>query len=95
VGDHQRLQSRIPDHVPAPVLRCAVRLYPSPGSAAISYEISFPAGHPANYLTVIYHRDIGFPFPPAYRHSHDSRYGKGKWSDGGPPHIRWRREGEL
>ena len=27
-----------------------------------------PADQLANYLTVIYHRDIGFPFPAAYRH---------------------------
>ena len=46
----------------------------------------FPA-HPAGYLTVIYHRDIGLPLPPAHRRSHGSRYGKGKWSHGGPPDL--------
>jgi hypothetical protein len=47
------------------------RMFPA---VAIFCEISFPRSS-ANYLTVIYHRDIGFPFTPAYRHvTRFSRY---------------------
>ena len=39
---------------------------PPAGSAATSYAIIPFRDHLTNYLTVIYHGDIGFPFPSAY-----------------------------